>query len=95
MPSPALVGVMPVTQTSFPLGRSARRSSAVSEILLLYRPYGSISSGSSPSLSPISSIGSSSASCAISRLDFISYVLSLVGQCETAAAPTSETRRSR
>ena len=71
LPSPALVGVIPVTQISFPSGRSLSRSIALSEILALWRPYGSISSGSRPIRSPIASIGFSSASWAISRLLFI------------------------
>src|SRR3954447_8001868 len=71
-PSPAFVGVMPVTQISFPSGRSASRWSTERPILALKRPYGSISSGSRPQPSAICSIGMSSASCAISRLLFIS-----------------------
>ena len=35
LPSPALVGVMPVTQISLPSGRSARRSSTDSETFAL------------------------------------------------------------
>src|SRR5919108_3174313 len=42
-----------------------------SEIFALWRPYGSNSSGVNPIRSAIVSIGRSSASCAISRLDFI------------------------
>ena len=35
LPSPNFVGVIAVTQTSFPSGRSARRSSTESEIFAL------------------------------------------------------------
>ena len=37
-PSPALVGVIAVTQTSFPSGRSASRSSTERSIFALWRP---------------------------------------------------------
>ena len=62
LPSPALVGVMPVTQISLPSGCSLSRSITLSAILPLKRPYGSISSGCRPQDSAIISIGTSSAS---------------------------------
>src|ERR687896_890536 len=71
LPSPALVGVTPATQTILASGASARRSSTSSDTFALCRPYGSNSSGVSPVRSAIVSIGTSSASCAISRLLFI------------------------
>ena len=46
LPSPFGVGVIAVTQTSFPSGRSASRSSTPRSTLPLWRPYGCSSSGS-------------------------------------------------
>src|SRR5918999_2889127 len=77
-PSPALVGVTPATQTILASGASRSRSSTSSDTFALWRPYGSNSSGVSPVRSAIDSIGRSSASCAISRLLFISLPLSLM-----------------
>ena len=73
-PSPAFVGVTPATQMIFASGWSAIRSITSSETFALWRPYGSNSSGVRPLRSAIVSIGRSSASCAISRLDFISLL---------------------
>src|SRR6187200_2807741 len=75
LPSPAFVGVMPVTQMSLPSGLSDSRSITSRLTLPLNRPYGSISSGCSPHASAIISIGTSSASWAISRLLFIMRLL--------------------
>ena len=47
-PSPAGVGLMPVTRTSRPFGGRAATASGV--IFALYRPYGRISSGPRPDL---------------------------------------------
>src|ERR687896_438553 len=71
LPSPALVGVTPATQTILASGVPSRRSTTSSDTFALCRPYGSNSSGGSPVRSAIVSIGTSSASCAISRLLFI------------------------
>src|SRR3989442_1014826 len=54
-PSPAGVGLIPVTSTSRP--RGWRRSSAASRTFALYFPYSSISSSSSPSSSAMSATG--------------------------------------
>ncbi len=86
-PSPAFVGVIAVTQISFPSGRSASRSSTERSIFALCRPYCSTSSGSRPASSASSAIGRSCAACAISRLEGIS----VCHQWETAAAASSET----
>src|SRR3954466_15920514 len=71
LPSPAFVGVIAVTLTSLPFGRSARRSSTSSETLALYLPYESISSGGSPAASALSGMGRRVARCAISSDDGI------------------------
>src|SRR5918998_197953 len=78
LPSPALVGVTPATQTILASGASRSRSSTSSDTFALCRPYGSNSSGVRPIRSAIVSIGRSSASWAISRLLFISLPLYLV-----------------
>ena len=70
LPSPALVGVIAETQTTFASGTPARRSSALRLTLALYLPYRSTSSSSRPISRAISMIGRRVASCAISRLDF-------------------------
>src|SRR3989454_3120144 len=62
-PSPAGVGLMPVTSTSRPLG--VRRARAPRRTFALYFPYSSISSSSSPSSAAISATGRSLAACAI------------------------------
>ena len=62
-PSPAGVGLMPVTSTSRPLG--LRRASAESRTFALYLPYSSISSSSSPSSAAMSATGRSSAAWAM------------------------------
>src|ERR687895_1114909 len=71
LPSPALVGVTPATQTILASGASASRSTTSSDTFALWRPYGSNSSGRRPVRSAIVSIGRRSASCAISRLLFM------------------------
>ena len=96
LPSPAFVGVIAVTQTSFASGRAASRSSTDRSIFALYRPYGSTSSGRSPADSAISVIGLRVADCAISRLDGMLIGVSSprgvgLGQWETAAAASSDT----
>src|SRR3954468_2155326 len=62
-PSPAGVGLIPVTRTSLPLG--FRRAIASALILALYRPYGRISSAVSPTSAATSAIGRSLAAWAI------------------------------
>src|ERR671931_1766835 len=69
LPSPAFVGVIAVTQTSFASGRSASRSRTERFTLPLKRPYWSSSSGSSPAAAAISAMGRSCASWAISSED--------------------------
>ena len=71
-PSPAFVGVIAVTQISFPSAVSRSRSRTRRSIFALVRPYGSTSSGTKPAAAAISSIGRRTAACAISRLDGIS-----------------------
>ena len=75
LPSPALVGVIAVTQTSLPSGLPASRSSTERSIFAFVRPYGSTSSGSRPASAAISSIGRSIAAWAISRLDGSAVVM--------------------
>ena len=75
MPSPAFVGVIAVTQTSFPSAVPASRSSTARSIFAFVRPYGSTSSGSRPASAAISSIGRRVAACAISRLDGSAVVI--------------------
>src|SRR5438034_9232268 len=62
-PSPAGVGLIPVTSTSRPVG--LRRAKASSRIFALYFPYSSISSSASPSSVAISATGRSFAAWAI------------------------------
>src|SRR5438093_680125 len=62
-PSPAGVGLIPVTSTSRPVG--LRRAKAWSRIFALYFPYSSISSSASPSSVAISATGRSFAAWAI------------------------------
>src|SRR5260370_15449369 len=63
LPSPAGVGLIPVTSTSRPLG--ARRANAARRTLALYFPYSSISSASSPSSAAMSATGRSLAAWAM------------------------------
>ena len=74
-PSPALVGVIAVTEISLPSSTSCRRSSTERSIFAFVRPYGSTSSGSSPAEAAISSIGRSVAAWAISRLEGSTVVM--------------------
>src|SRR3954452_10122636 len=67
LPSPAGVGLIPVTRTSRP--RGLRRAMASALILALYRPYGRISSGLSPTSAATSAIGRSLAAWAIAISD--------------------------
>src|SRR5437867_10885113 len=62
-PSPAGVGLIPVTSTSRPVG--LRRAKAWSRIFALYCPYSAISSSASPSSVAISATGRSFAAWAI------------------------------
>jgi len=64
-PSPAGVGLIAVTSTSFPSGSSFNRSNNSSENFALYFPYNSNSSSLISSLFATSVIGSITASCAI------------------------------
>ena len=70
LPSPALVGVIADTQTTFASGFPRSRSIALRSTFALYLPYGSTSSSSRPASRAMSVIGRRTASCAISRLDF-------------------------
>src|SRR5207302_1775198 len=63
LPSPAGVGLIPVTSTRRPLG--LRRASAESRTLALYFPYSSSSSSSSPSSAAMSATGRSLAAWAM------------------------------
>ena len=74
-PSPALVGVIAVTQISFPSSTPFRRSRTPRSIFAFVRPYGSTSSGIRPATAAISSIGRRVAACAISRLDGSAVVM--------------------
>ena len=74
-PSPAGVGLIAVTSTSFPSGWFLMRFRRDSEIFALYFPYKSRSSPSIPSVSATLTIGTSSASCAISISVFISSTM--------------------
>src|SRR2546422_881188 len=62
-PSPAGVGLIPVTSTNRPLG--LRRANACRRIFALYLPYSSTSSSSSPSSAAIAATGRSFAACAM------------------------------
>ena len=76
LPSPAFVGVIAVTQTSFPSAVPRSRSRTERSIFAFVRPYGSTSCGSRPAAAAISSIGRRIAVCAISRLEGISVCIS-------------------
>jgi len=67
LPSPSGVGVMAVTSTYLPCGRSANFSRTSRWTLALYLPNNSRSSLVRPRLSATSRMGFSSAACAISR----------------------------
>src|SRR2546422_4913411 len=62
-PSPAGVGLIPVTSTKRPLG--LRRVNACRRIFALYLPYSSTSSSVSPSSAAIAATGRSFAACAM------------------------------
>src|SRR5689334_16939407 len=70
LPSPAFVGVMADTHTTFAFGTSASRSIAPRLTFALYLPYRSTSSSSRPASRAMSMIGRRTASWAISRLLF-------------------------
>src|SRR5256885_8251878 len=63
LPSPAGVGLMPVTSTSRPFG--LRRARAWSRIFALYLPYSSTSSSPRPNSAAMSATGRSLAACAM------------------------------
>src|SRR5581483_142832 len=69
LPSPAFVGVIAVTLTSFASSREASRSRTPRSLLALKRPYGSSSSRRSAAAAAIPVMGRSSASWAISSED--------------------------
>src|SRR5512135_2022967 len=71
LPSPAGVGLMPVTSTSAPSGRLSTESMKLVLIFALWRPYGSSASSGIFSFAAISAIGRSLVSRAISRSLFI------------------------
>src|SRR4029077_14108426 len=62
-PSPAGVGLIPVTSTSRPFG--VRLATASAAIFALFRPYGRISSGPRPTSAATSTMGRSLAAWAI------------------------------
>ena len=70
LPSPSGVGLMAVTSTYLPRGRSrSRRSMASSVILALLAPYSSTSSSRRPSSWATSAMGRGVTERAISRSD--------------------------
>ena len=66
LPSPAGVGLMPVTRTSAPSGWSAWLSMKSNPIFALVRPYGSMAAGGMPAAAAISAIGRKGVASAIS-----------------------------
>src|SRR5439155_21477173 len=98
LPSPALVGVIAVTQIRLPPRVPRRRSSADSSILALKRPYGWTSSGSSPRPCATSTIGRRRASRATAMLEPMTEGSELtrwetLSRGPTAGAPTRQTPR--